>query len=284
MKDSSNKTEFEDVDEELAFLLAGEALGDLDNTETLRLEELSAAVPQLDARRESLRRVADSIGSVSDELQDEMPSSEGGIQMSLNPKLSEKIRRDAMDYFSVNEVERPTSGQVSFWTSPWLGWCVAASLGLLCTSLWFSQNRGPSSNEVAWVSSEQAARTWMQVHPNAIAVKWDVKDPSIVASGTEPGRVVWDPDSQSGFMSLNTLPVNDSAVQQYQLWIIDPKRDDEPIDGGVFDIVRSGQSIIPIRAKLDVIDPVGFAVTVEKPGGVVVSDQSRLPLLAMVPK
>ena len=78
------------------------------------------------------------------------------------------------------------------------------------------------------------------------------------------------------------MPVNDPGVEQYQLWIIDPRRDDEPIDGGVFDISKSGEVIVPINAKLDVISPQAFAVTIEKPGGVVVSTQERLPLLAKV--
>ncbi|MCG8653063.1 MAG: anti-sigma factor, partial [Pirellulales bacterium] len=74
--------------------------------------------------------------------------------------------------------------------------------------------------------------------------------------------------------------VNDASVEQYQLWIIDPQRDDEPIDGGVFDIKQNGEVIVPINAKLTVIEPAAFAVTIEKPGGVVVSTQQRLPLIA----
>jgi anti-sigma-K factor RskA len=78
------------------------------------------------------------------------------------------------------------------------------------------------------------------------------------------------------------LPVNDASVEQYQLWIIDPARDDEPIDGGVFNVSNSGEVIVPIDAKLQVVRPQAFAITIEKPGGVVVSTQERLPLLASV--
>ena len=39
---------------------------------------------------------------------------------------------------------------------------------------------------------------------------------------------------------------------------------------------------MPIEAKLPVSNAVMFAITVERPGGVVVSDRSRLPLLAKV--
>ena len=78
------------------------------------------------------------------------------------------------------------------------------------------------------------------------------------------------------------MPVNDATAEQYQLWIIDPDRDEEPIDGGVFDIESSGEVVVPINAKLAVLNPAAFAITIEKPGGVVVSTQERLPLIAPV--
>ncbi len=97
------------------------------------------------------------------------------------------------------------------------------------------------------------------------------------------GDVVWSNSAQARFMSFVGLPINDPTLEQYQLWIIDPSRDDEPIDGGVFNITSRGQSIVPIQAKLTVGQPKAFAITIVKPGGVVVSTQERLPLLAMVP-
>ncbi|MFG0255098.1 MAG: anti-sigma factor domain-containing protein, partial [Rhodopirellula sp. JB053] len=108
------------------------------------------------------------------------------------------------------------------------------------------------------------------------------------APGTTPfdgavdGDVVWSTAQQTGYMRFVGMPVNDPTQEQYQLWIIDPARDDEPIDGGVFDIASSGEVIVPIDAKLTVVDPAAFAITIEKPGGVVVSTQERLPLLAPV--
>ena len=46
-----------------------------------------------------------------------------------------------------------------------------------------------------------------------------------------------------------------------------------PVDGGVFDIAASGEALIPIDAKLPVGAGTIFAVTKERPGGVVVSDR-----------
>ena len=81
-------------------------------------------------------------------------------------------------------------------------------------------------------------------------------------------------------MLFEGLPANDPSEGQYQLWIFDPERPaDYPVDGGVFD--SSGGSVrVPIDAKLVVNDPSLFAVTYERPGGVVVSTRERLIVTA----
>jgi len=95
------------------------------------------------------------------------------------------------------------------------------------------------------------------------------------------GTVVWSDEFQEGYMSLTNLPVNDPALKQYQLWIVDPERDEEPVDGGVFDISLSdGTAIIPIRNPLVVTNPQAFVITLEQPGGVVVSKQEVVVALA----
>ena len=89
------------------------------------------------------------------------------------------------------------------------------------------------------------------------------------------------PGTQKGFMRFVGLAVNDPKQLQYQLWIFDKHRDQAfPVDGGVFDITPSGEVIVPISAKLPVGEPTLFAVTVEKPGGVVVSKRERIVVTA----
>ena len=69
---------------------------------------------------------------------------------------------------------------------------------------------------------------------------------------------------------------------QYQVWILDPLNHKQPVDGGVFDVTQSDKTmIIPINPKLPISKAVGFAITLEQPGGVVVSNQ---PLLLTAPK
>ena len=74
---------------------------------------------------------------------------------------------------------------------------------------------------------------------------------------------------------------NDPAMRQYQLWIFDGGRDKRyPVDGGVFDIpANATEVVLPIRAALPVLSPKAFAVTIEKPGGVVVSGREHVVAL-----
>lgn len=97
------------------------------------------------------------------------------------------------------------------------------------------------------------------------------------------GDVVWDNEGQQGYMRFVGLEPNDPAQSQYQLWIFDGARDERyPVDGGVFDIGREGEVLVPIVPAVGVVQPTLFAVTVEKPGGVVVSDRGRVVALARV--
>ncbi len=104
------------------------------------------------------------------------------------------------------------------------------------------------------------------------------KDPA--AAGVT-GDVVWDAASQRGYLHFAGLSPNDPAVHQYQIWIFDAGRDKRyPVDGGVFDVpANTSEVVIPIRAALMVHKPAAFAVTVEKPGGVVVSGREHVVAL-----
>ncbi|MGO8858811.1 MAG: anti-sigma factor domain-containing protein [Steroidobacteraceae bacterium] len=104
------------------------------------------------------------------------------------------------------------------------------------------------------------------------------KDPA--AAGVT-GDVVWDPATQKGFLHFVGLAPNDPQVHQYQLWIFDGGRDKRyPVDGGVFNVpANSGEVVIPIHAELPIVKLAAFAVTIEKPGGVVVSSRDHVIVL-----
>lgn len=100
------------------------------------------------------------------------------------------------------------------------------------------------------------------------------------AHGT--GDVVWDNERQQGFLRLQGFAPNDPHIVRYQLWIFDAGRDDRyPVDGGVFD-VPAGRDVvvIPVKPAVRVSRPVAFAVTVERPGGAVVSTRDQVVAIA----
>lgn len=111
-------------------------------------------------------------------------------------------------------------------------------------------------------------------------MEWSAtKDPA--AKGAT-GEVLWNAEEQKGTMRFRGLAKNDATRSQYQLWIFDKGRDDKyPVDGGVFDVdADTGDVIVAIKARLPVDKATLFAVTVEKPGGVVVSKRERIVVTA----
>jgi hypothetical protein len=173
------------------------------------------------------------------------------------------------------------------------GWLAAAACLLLAVFAW---NRSPPPVPVAAVVTPPAAVNPPIAKPvtpmtaaeerAALLAKSDslkitlgaTKDPA--AAGVS-GDVVWDPVTQRGFARFVGLAPNDPAVHQYQLWIFDGGRDKRfPVDGGVFDIpANATEVVIPIHAALPVLSAKAFAVTVERPGGVVVSGREHVVAL-----
>lgn len=154
----------------------------------------------------------------------------------------------------------------------WVGWLAAAASLAFALFIWREyQPQAPvdiAAQREALVSGA----------PDAVALAWTATaDP---AATVAKGDVLWSNQQQKGFMRIQGLEANNPSQVQYQLWIFDEAREN-PVDGGVFN-VPAGQTevIVPIDAKLLVNTPKLFAITVEKPGGVVVSKQERIVLVA----
>lgn len=153
----------------------------------------------------------------------------------------------------------------------WAGWAAAAAVlaWAVLTRPAPAPGPGPEAPIVA-ASPAEARERLIAEAGDLVRAEWAPSDDPVY--GAVRGDVVWSSERREGYMRLTGLPANDPAVRQYQLWIVDPARDANPVDGGVFDIrVRDGEAIVPIEAKLPVDRPAAFAITVEKPGGVVVS-------------
>jgi anti-sigma-K factor RskA len=164
------------------------------------------------------------------------------------------------------------------------GWFAAAASVLIAVAGWWPrlENADQPSAEVPMATALQQEREKLLAQQGVVQRTWQTtQDPA--ASGVT-GDVVWDPQTQNGFVRFRGMQANNTTEQQYQLWIFDGTRDERyPVDGGVFDI-PAGQSevIIPIKAKLEIRDPALFAVTIEKAGGSVVSSRDRIVVLAPV--
>lgn len=164
---------------------------------------------------------------------------------------------------------KASPGTLSWHRHPAAGWLVAATLALAFVVF----RADPPGVEVP-----QTLASILDAE-DVVRIPW--QPPTEPGFEAVSGEVVWSSSLQQGVLRLAGMPVNDPATSQYQLWIVDPSRDrDHPVDGGVFDVSRAGEVLVPIDAKLPITRPVVFAITREQPGGVVVSAG---PLLVVAP-
>jgi anti-sigma-K factor RskA len=180
-----------------------------------------------------------------------------------------------------NEIEKARAAKAGkrsrFATvAPWIAAaaCLALAIG---TFLWSRDHGAP---RVATAPTPAAAREQLLASASDVqTISWTTtSDPTVKGAS---GDVVWSQKAQRGYMRFVGMTPNDVKAFQYQLWIFDKNRDDKyPIDGGVFDVSSTGEVIVPIDAKISVDDATLFAVTVERPGGVVVSKRERIVVTA----
>ncbi len=172
-----------------------------------------------------------------------------------------------------------------------LGWLLAAAALVLALFGWLPRFLGldeagtvevvalPTS--AAPSSVDERFQRLLAEDPEALRLDWSRTDDPTAAQAS--GEVLWSASRQEGYMVFDGLEVNDPELFQYQLWIFDRTRDERfPVDGGVFDIESGSRAVIAIDPRLQVEEAYLFAITVEPPGGVVVSSRERLPLLAQV--
>jgi hypothetical protein len=166
-----------------------------------------------------------------------------------------------------------------------LPWVAAAACALVALAGWWPREDERELDILSQASAdmETVARARERLLAQSTVMQREWKTTEDPAAKGVTGDIVWDAQAQVGYMRFRGLPMNNPQEMQYQLWIFDATRGDKyPVDGGVFNIPPNsdGEVIVPILAKLPVRDPALFAVTAEKPGGVVVSDRERILVLA----
>lgn len=277
----------EEKKEKMLNLLADRAIFGLDETEFAEFEQLAKEFPAL-KNDNSFEIAAAAFSLVNLDIQ------------PLPDNLNAKILADANKYFETAEIT-PEEYQKTFAFSPrgstprrsiwnWLGWTVAALACIaLLVNIWLTRVSPPQ--EIGKATPQPTAspappnsaqqREQLLASGDVIQKNWtdfNPKQPRNVS-----GDVVWSNSRQKGFVRFHNLPVNDKAKETYQLWIFDKSRDAKtPVDGGVFDVDQNGDVVIPIDAKLKIGEPKMFAVTAEKPGGVVISKLGKVMAVAKI--
>lgn len=140
-----------------------------------------------------------------------------------------------------------------------------------------SASAGPGLT-VAPTPTPLEARAVLLEKEGTVRLPWaHTRDP---ISENVTGDVVWNAHEQTGFLHFSGLERNDPTKTQYQLWIFDAKRNEaHPVDGGVFD--STGDSVVVrIDPRVPVHEATLFAITIEPPGGVVVSERKRIVVVA----
>ncbi len=265
--------------EKLFDLLTKKAVYGLDEAEEKQLGRLDEGTA--DAEFFSLEMTAAAISMTDFSSDEAMPA-----------HLASKIAIDAEKY--VGEGARPPIYEdveergSSSWFG-WLGWGAAVAAGLMLAANIYFNRVQPQQVAVTPVSVEtprilttaEKREELLRSTTGLIKANWapgnvkEIKDIS--------GDVVWSDEKQAGYMRFRGLPANDKSKETYQLWIFDKTQDKAtPIDGGTFDVAANGEAIIAIDPKLKAIEPGMFAITVEKPGGVVVSKREKIAALATV--
>lgn len=136
----------------------------------------------------------------------------------------------------------------------WIPWAAAACLALSCAYL--IAERSQLRHRITRLEERDVlARVQIislnsksQGAPNANAV------------------VVWDERKQRGILKAAQLPRN-TEDRDYQIWLIDP-RYENPVNGGVFHVANEGGFSLPFQPAQPVRDAAGFAISLERKGGV----------------
>lgn len=269
----------------LAELLAGEAAGQLDADERAELATLMAEAGD-SIERDELEHAAAlaQLAFLKDDpdVPSSLPADVEARLMARAAEWSASRGRTAVSDLEAARRRRaradavPPDSSRTRTTSGRAGWYIAACLALaLVLSLLSPQDTQPPAVLAADFATQREA---LLRETDVIVAPWTPSEQSGYESVT--GDVVWSGGRQEGFLRLTGLPPNEAASAQYQLWIVAPDRDTHPVDGGIFDVGESGEVLVKIDAKLQVPEAAAFAITLEKPGGVVVSAG---PLLVVAP-
>lgn len=264
--------------EQLLDLLTAEALHGLTAGERAELDRLTREFPELND--DSLALTAAAVEMARLDIDEQLPSN---ISEAVEKEFDRLFAAPIKD--SAGNVAAPAPSGSGLFGKVWLGWALAGAASVaLALNVFVSEQKQIPTAAVTTVETKpsltEERSKFIAATADVTTVDWavDEKKPEGVT-----GDVVWSQSQQKGYMRFRGLAVNDKSKETYQLWIFDENQPQTtPVDGGVFDIDANGEIVVPIDAKIRVGKAIAFAVTVEKPGGVVVSKREKIAAIAKV--
>ncbi|MCC6230415.1 MAG: anti-sigma factor [Phycisphaerales bacterium] len=208
---------------------------------------------------------------------------EGGMPVSLRREVEIQarawccgVRRSSVE--SRDGAAR--AGSASRWRAIALtGWMAAAACLVVAVGLTFRVSGGSRPGHAERMAAAEAKGDLVRASWGPFNALDSGEAPEITGV---TGEVAWSDSMQAGVMKFTGLPAC-KADEQYQLWIIDAERGiTQRVSGGVFGCGGRGPMEVAIEPQLPIGKAAAFAVTLERSGGVVVSDMKRRVVLASV--
>ena len=138
--------------------------------------------------------------------------------------------------------------------STWLPWAIAACLALACSYL--AAERMELRKRVTALEQRDL---FAQIQIASLSSK-------LKSAPDANAVVVWDEKKQRGTLKVTRLPRNEEG-RDYQIWMVDPRYKD-PIGAGVFHVSDKSPLRVPFQPISPVRDAKGFAISLERKGGV----------------
>lgn len=272
-------------EEKLLDLLSGKTFSNLEGDELLELQQLEKESPEVAKISKSFELTAVAIQLADLDISEPLPDNlKAKILLEAEKFFGEEQSKQHQQIQNETKVAIDEEKRIPLFG--WLGWAVAGVACIaLAVNLYLTHFQNPQSTTVSQSSTQTQPkppslaeeREKLLSLPDTIMLQWhSPSNPKQIL-----GDLVWNNSAQKGFVRFYNLPANDPSKETYQLWIVDESQK-YPIDGGLFNVNTQGEIILPIDTRLKVEKPKMFAVTAEKPGGVVVSDLKRVMAVAKI--
>lgn len=266
------------------------------NTRVLELLADQAAAGLNDAEARELESLLNSMGGLRD---DSFQSAAAALHASAAPASAIPARlraslESAGARWAGTHADQPLpfrSGTSKASSGGWqarFGWLAAAAcLGLAVIGWWPRLFPPPAAPLPVAVSDADRYQDFLKNANDVVRVNWAPWGENAQMQGVQ-GEVIWSQERQEGYVRIRGLPVNDSQVEQYQLWVVDTSLGEPlkgpPIPAGVFNVGdSSSEIIIPLNPAVRVGSTFGFGMTKERQGGAPQPTIDRAQLIA-IPK